>query len=430
MGQSTRELDPEFQFLDAYPDLRAHFLEIQDLAGGYPAAAVRAARVFAEGLLIQVAREHGSARQKGAKGYEETFSELITRMKTEGIITLSLVKKIIAVKKPGDQASHGTVVDALTARRCANDSKELARSFRALLRASSTSSTDAGSARPETLTTFHATQSHAYRNDEQHERRLYEQQATFDGGVSASGSATDSTSPLRTSTSARAGQHSATGALATIVVAACLALGVGYLLLNRDVSNGALAPNVDPSQLPGAQIFQLDRQTVRDIWTTSVYSYAPRGGGPGGGLHNDRLRVGGWADEYWSLIRINLEQISSAPKSAKLAYLQLYSNPTDAAPTAINVGAIEQDWTWDPGDRLWWSNRPTTFSALWSVNPPVQGAWFAIDITEVYNQWQTGSRTNYGIVLMPQQNNNNFDEFSSSGAANADLRPRLVVIPN
>jgi hypothetical protein len=47
------------------------------------------------------------------------------------------------------------------------------------------------------------------------------------------------------------------------------------------------------------QIFTPPEQ---DIWTTSVYSYAPGGAGPGGGLADDVLKVGGWGDLYYSLL--------------------------------------------------------------------------------------------------------------------------------
>src|SRR5579885_1784889 len=41
----------------------------------------------------------------------------------------------------------------------------------------------------------------------------------------------------------------------------------------------------------------------QDIWTTSVFSFTGGGGGPGGGLADDLLKVGGWGDEYYSLLQ-------------------------------------------------------------------------------------------------------------------------------
>ena len=39
----------------------------------------------------------------------------------------------------------------------------------------------------------------------------------------------------------------------------------------------------------------------KDIWTTSVFCYCPGGGGPGGGLNDHELVVGGWADPFTPL---------------------------------------------------------------------------------------------------------------------------------
>ena len=39
---------------------------------------------------------------------------------------------------------------------------------------------------------------------------------------------------------------------------------------------------------------QIVRPLDQDIWTTNTFSYAPGGGGPGGGLADDVLKVGGW----------------------------------------------------------------------------------------------------------------------------------------
>jgi hypothetical protein len=60
----------------------------------------------------------------------------------------------------------------------------------------------------------------------------------------------------------------------------------------------------------------------KDVWTTSVYSYAPGGGGPGGGLDNDELKVGGWGDWYFSLLQFNLVRCSQP-----LLFFQSWTSP-------------------------------------------------------------------------------------------------------
>ena len=56
----------------------------------------------------------------------------------------------------------------------------------------------------------------------------------------------------------------------------------------------------------------------KDIWTTSVFCYCPEGGGPGGGLDNYELVVGGWGDEYHTLIEFNLSGMPTKASSATL----------------------------------------------------------------------------------------------------------------
>jgi len=166
----------------------------------------------------------------------------------------------------------------------------------------------------------------------------------------------------------------------------------------------------------------LDSDNSKSIWTTSVYSYA-HDGGPGGGLDNDQLRIGGWGDEYWSLLQFDL---SSAPKLADRATLQLYNEGRNATPTPFDVYVIDQDWGWTRGDRLWWRDRPTEMHRVLSVSAPQSYSWVSIDITDVYNKWQSGT-PNYGIALRPLYTNNNFDQFRSTKFADATYRPRVLI---
>lgn len=56
-------------------------------------------------------------------------------------------------------------------------------------------------------------------------------------------------------------------------------------------------------------------------------------------------------------------------------------------------------------------------------------SWYVIDISDLYNAWQTGT-PNYGIQLRPTGNNNQFSVFHSSDyTADPSLRPRLVIVP-
>lgn len=58
-------------------------------------------------------------------------------------------------------------------------------------------------------------------------------------------------------------------------------------------------------------VLQPGPESGKDIWTRSVFSYAPGGAGPGGGLNNFEGVVGGWGDFYHSLIEFNLQGMPS-----------------------------------------------------------------------------------------------------------------------
>jgi alpha-tubulin suppressor-like RCC1 family protein len=165
----------------------------------------------------------------------------------------------------------------------------------------------------------------------------------------------------------------------------------------------------------------------KDIWTTSVYSYAPGGGGPGGGLDDDQLRVGGFGDLYYSLLQFNL---SGLPNHANAVVLRLYNNDRNPSPTGMYLDRIGQPWSWV--DRLWWADKPAT--TQWRTNSlpaPALNAWYEIDITDLYNGWQGGAFPNYGLQLRPTQNNNNYNSFYSSDyLVDPTLRPMLIITPD
>lgn len=176
-----------------------------------------------------------------------------------------------------------------------------------------------------------------------------------------------------------------------------------------------------------------------DIWTTSVFCHCDAGGGPGGGQANGNLVVGGWSDQYYSLLKFNL---TGQPSQAQNATLRLYNGDANGGtPTAINAFTITSPWenygtTYGTGadhQRLWWADRPSVAPLSPNPNPlpaPNQNSFYDINITGLYNAWQSGSVANHGIELQPVSTNNNFDMFKSSRDPNSALRPVLLVTPN
>lgn len=182
---------------------------------------------------------------------------------------------------------------------------------------------------------------------------------------------------------------------------------------------GAAASTV--SGPPGDRVHVLQPSTTRDIWTTSVYSYSGRGGGPGGGLDDHELRVGGYGDIYISLIRFDLPP---APRGGRV-WLELYNDSADSEPTPVELQVVTSNWSWRAGDRLWWRNRPQMRNAGTApIDVPRRG-WVSIEITDIYADWSSGRQTNFGLAFTPVRTDNRFTKFASTQASDSRLRPRL-----
>jgi hypothetical protein len=182
---------------------------------------------------------------------------------------------------------------------------------------------------------------------------------------------------------------------------------------NKTVLTESVAPATQ------AVVRQLGPTTGMDIWTTSVYSYAPGGGGPGGGLRNEELVVGGWGDNYFALIQFKLDGLPTKVASASLELFCFKSKGTGTV--GMLLDRIVEPWDWTANgtgpdrERLWWSDRPKTTQWRSGVLPPCTiGTWYKIDITDLYGAWVNGSIPNYGVQLRPLRNDNRWNEFYSS----------------
>jgi len=183
----------------------------------------------------------------------------------------------------------------------------------------------------------------------------------------------------------------------------------------------------------GSFVVQPGPLDSQDIWTTSFYSYAPGGSTPGGGQNDNRLRVGGWGDLYYSLLQFNLADL---PTNVTSAVLYLYCYNQSGGGTTMYFDRVTSSWDWRTSgtgrdhERLWWADQPS--SSLWGTNPipnPTQGQWYSVDITALYNAWQNGTYPNYGVQFRPvNSGNNNFNEFYSADYTDdLSLRPKLVI---
>jgi WD40 repeat protein/serine/threonine protein kinase len=185
-----------------------------------------------------------------------------------------------------------------------------------------------------------------------------------------------------------------------------------------------------------SKVFPAVGRIGKDIWTTSQMALAELTETPGGGRADERLLVGGWGDEYHSLIQLDL---AGLPTRAASSTLCLFCYDTVGESNVFYLDRITADWDWrDCGtgldrERLWWADKPPTVQ--WAGQPlprPVPGHWYKVDITALYNAWQRGEYPNYGLQLRPVRTvNENFNRFHSSRYTNdPSLQPKLVIIPN
>jgi hypothetical protein len=176
----------------------------------------------------------------------------------------------------------------------------------------------------------------------------------------------------------------------------------------------------------GPQVVVSDEASLRwkDVWTTSVYSYAPGGGEPGGGLDNDELKVGGWGDWYFSLIQFDLPALQRRPTFAAIA---LYSKRDEAASVPLALDRVIQRWDFPKGDRLWWKDKPGARSISAEPLPaPRQEQWYVIELTNLVQEWFDGKSTNFGIQIRPHSNYGSVVVFVSSDAPDKSKIPRLI----
>jgi murein DD-endopeptidase MepM/ murein hydrolase activator NlpD len=149
-----------------------------------------------------------------------------------------------------------------------------------------------------------------------------------------------------------------------------------------------------------------------DTWFGTVYNTTAQ--------HDTRLRVGGWGDDYYTLLRFNL---SGLPQTATSARIWLAPISDGGTLTPINWYQIGAQWHSASVTR---DNFPySSLTGLFSSVAPTLGYWYIIDITTEYNQWRSGTGVlNYGFLLAPVYNNNNYSSFSS---AQGGYGPQLQV---
>jgi hypothetical protein len=161
------------------------------------------------------------------------------------------------------------------------------------------------------------------------------------------------------------------------------------------------------------------------LWITNIYSYAPGGGGPGGGLIDADLKVGGWGDWYFSLIKFELPTKNS---NAVFAGVVLFVQNDEQETVPLYVDRIIEPWKWDLTKQIWWKDRPGGFPVISEPYPaPRKLHWYVVEITRLYNQWGSGAIGNFGFQIRPSTNYGSIIRFTNNLSLDNSKIPHLLI---
>ena len=153
-------------------------------------------------------------------------------------------------------------------------------------------------------------------------------------------------------------------------------------------------------------------QHIWDGWITSVYYGKVL-------IRDDKLQVGGYGDEYRSYLKFDT---TGLPKTVTRAVLNImpYARGDGSTPVSAKISKVGSDWT----PSLTWDLQPPA-TLIANMPAPTLGQWWTATITDTFNAWQSG--TNYGVVIAPLANANNFDVLRSSRFGDDSQRPALQL---
>jgi hypothetical protein len=126
---------------------------------------------------------------------------------------------------------------------------------------------------------------------------------------------------------------------------------------------------------------------------------------------NDILQIGGWGDDYASVIRFDL---TGLPRTADSANLYLWALPSGATnPSQVSLYPITSDW--DVSTIAWYNFPSFSSGYYWPISTAVN-TWRGYTVTGWYNDWKNNVRPDKGIMVYPYNNDGQqrFDKFASS----------------
>ncbi|HET8942659.1 MAG TPA: DNRLRE domain-containing protein [Rudaea sp.] len=191
------------------------------------------------------------------------------------------------------------------------------------------------------------------------------------------------------------------------------AVSVSNITFAHVIESSIFANGFEGSAVPTDVVLQPGPEG-KDTFYGTVYNTSGTG-------DSQNMSIGGWADWYYDYIQFNL---AGAPASTSVdkAELWLYgSAANDPGLQLCNVLA-----PWDEATLSLASHPASTCLNSLPAVPSTNG-WVVADITDMYKGWQDGTIPNYGIELVPSNNNHTNGSFASSDSTDATIRPKLVI---
>ncbi|MGB9826300.1 MAG: DUF2341 domain-containing protein, partial [Desulfofundulus sp.] len=199
----------------------------------------------------------------------------------------------------------------------------------------------------------------------------------------------------------------------------------------------------------GPNTFEAFRYGNLDTFITSCY-YPDQNF-----VNGSYLYIGGWADSYYSLLKVPGEMVPQYVNAGNLERVELRMewwgiNPSGS--TQVQTARLRRvTGSWDPAT-VTWNSRPSFDSTDLSVfsqaipspgwmvwTPATPLSWASFDITNWVRGWLSGSYQNQGLIWIPDntggvwinlasENNDVYIDYHSHGSVVTGLQPWYVVL--
>ncbi len=159
-----------------------------------------------------------------------------------------------------------------------------------------------------------------------------------------------------------------------------------------------------------------DKDIVEDKWFGDVFVT--------NGMNDEMLKVGGWGDNYYSLIKMPVHlRVPDASRIIINKATMNFQSFGSQNPTPMKKGIVMRDWTETSWDDHWGLTARLTGLV---PAPSVNSGKYTFDISYEYFNWLISRYENYGLILVPEKTNNYFNYFRSSKNIQS-LRPYIEV---